>query len=64
MNSALPSLQAKASALAWTAAPLAALLTSPPTAYGQAPPQIQNIRERLNAWNSTAPVCDLSGRNL
>ncbi|MCY4174532.1 MAG: hypothetical protein OXF25_10865 [Cyanobacteria bacterium MAG CAR3_bin_5] len=35
MNSALPSLQAKASALAWTAAPLAALLTSPPLLMGR-----------------------------
>ena len=26
-----------------------------PTAYGQAPPQIQSICERLNALNSTAP---------
>jgi len=48
------------SLLAWTAAPLAVLLLSS-SSYGQTP---QNICQRLNALNSTATVCDLSGKNL
>ncbi|HBP53833.1 MAG TPA: hypothetical protein DD643_05585, partial [Synechococcus sp. UBA8638] len=49
------------SLLAWTAAPLAALLLSSASAYGQTP---QNICQRLDALNSDGTICDLSGKNL